>query len=355
MKQRFDTVAGGLEALAQAQLKLAQELAKADPKDPDAGKPMPEPPGAEPKKPDPNRIEGTFTERQTLIAQRIGALLNQQVLPPEVNTHLEAGQEHARDSLRQLDADDIAQARGPAAAAARELRLAIQSMDRLGEDNTNDKLAVALNRLNKAADAAREAGDAKSESDAKQAAEAAATQAAEARDQLADAARRQQETGSAQAAARLAEAVHALDDQKLRDALQQWHDQPRNAALAQAAAEQLARAAERVAEQQGGKGSPEEIAKLVERVERTRQNLERLVAAIPGASPARRPRKRKTRPVNAQARRLRRPTRRTVNIPPETHRAKTPRDSRKAASHPPVRTISLRQGVLPPGRTARGN
>ena len=285
MKQRFDTVAGGLEALAQAQLKLAQELARADPKDPEAGKPTPAPPGAEPKKPDPNRIEGTFGERQTLIAQRIGALLNQQVLPPEVNTHLEAGQGHARDSLRQLDADDIVQAREPAAATARELRLAIQAMDRLGEDNTNDKLADALNRLNKAAEEAREAGDVKSETDARQAADAAAEKAADARDQLAEAARQQQETGSAQAAARLAEAVRALDDQKLRDALKQWHDQPRSGALASAAAEQLARAADRVAEQRGGKASPEDIVKLVERVERTRRNLERLAAADAGAPP----------------------------------------------------------------------
>ena len=285
MKQRFETVAGGLEALAQEQLKLAQELAKADSKDPEAGKPTPEPVGAEPKKPDPNRIEGTFTERQTLIAQRIGALLNQQAMPPEVNGHLESGQGHARDSLRQLEADDIAQAREPAAAAARELRQAVQAMDRLGEDNANDNLADALNRLNKAADEARQGGDAKSEDAAREAADAAAQAAADARDKLADAARQQQETGSAQAAARLKEATRALDDQKLRDALKQWHDQPRNQALAQAAAEQLARAAERVADQQGGKRSPEDIAKLVERVDRTRANFERLAAVDRAAHP----------------------------------------------------------------------
>ena len=285
MKQRFDTVAGGLEALAQAQLDLAQELAKADPKDPEAGKPTPEPPGAPPKKPDPNRIEGTFTERQTLIAQRVGALLNEQALPPEVNTHLESGQGHARESLRQLDAEDLVQAREPAAAAARELRLAAQTMDRLGEDNANDKLADALNRLNRAAEAAREAGDVKSEAEARRAADEAAAQTADAREKLADAARQQQEAGSSRAAARLANAARALDDQKLRNALKKWHDQPRNQALAQDAAEQLARAAERVAEQQNGKDSAEEIAKLIERVERTRTNFERLAAADPEGHP----------------------------------------------------------------------
>ena len=96
LKQRFDTIAGGMEDLAQAQLKLAQELARADPQDPNAGKPTPEPPGAEPKKSDPNRIEGTFTERQTLISQRIGALLNRPALPPEVNVHLTSAQVEMR-------------------------------------------------------------------------------------------------------------------------------------------------------------------------------------------------------------------------------------------------------------------
>ncbi len=285
LKQRFDTVAGGLEALAQEQLKLAKELARADPKNPDAGKPTPEPPGAEGKKPDPNRIEGTFTERQTLIAQRIGALLNQQALPPEVNEHLGGAQEHARESLRQLDADDIAQAREPTAAAARELRLAAQAMDRLGDDSANDKLADALNALNRAADEARNAADARSEAAVRDAADAAAAQAAEARDKLADAARLQQETGSAQAAARLREAVRALDDAKLREALKQWHDQPRNEALRQVAAEQLASALDHVAGLQSGKDTSENIAKLVERVERTRANFERLASAVPTTDP----------------------------------------------------------------------
>jgi hypothetical protein len=265
LKQRFETQAGELELLAAEQRRLAEDLAR-----PDATPtPTPRPDG----KPERNRIDGTPTERQTKISQRVGALANGQVFVPEVLAHLGKARDFARDSLRQLDAGDVPAAREPAAAAASELRLAADAMSRAGDAQAKEALVKALQKLSEAAAEARHAPEENSEAAARSRAEAAAKQAAEMARELAAAAQKQQESGSAQAAKKLDELAKALSGDDLKKALDALEKQPRDAARANEAASRLQALTE------------EQIAQLVQQMERMRANLQRLAeSSKPGAS-----------------------------------------------------------------------
>ena len=291
LKQRYQTLAGELELLVREQQRLAEDLNKeqkpADQqkstdqgKSADQEKPQPAAsPGTTPGKEDKNRIDGTLSERQTQISQRVGALLTGQQFVPEVNEHLENGRSQARESLRQLDADDIPKAREPAVSAARELRLAKEAMDRAGDDKAKDDLADALRAMNKAASQAAGAPKEKSDQAAQDAAKGAADKVEQARANLADAAKKQQETGSEKEAQRLAQAASELNSPGLRNDSQKLFNQPRDAAQAQTVSEALSRLADRIGGQQAGdKKTPGEIAALIERIERTRANMGRLAA-----------------------------------------------------------------------------
>lgn len=328
LKQRFKTQAGEMELLLREQQRLAGDLNKEQQQSPaksqqanspapdakDSGKDSkssdsgvnPSKSGAQPsggdtqpsgsdtqssdgsakpsdgdaKTPDRNKIEGTLAERQTQISQRIGALLTGQVFVPEITQHLEAARDQARESLKQLDADDVPKAREPAASAAHELMLAKQVMDRVGEEKTKNDLEAALQDLNKAADQAANAPKQKSDEEAKDEAKKAADQVEKTRDDLAGSAKGQQEAGSEKAAARLAQIVNALNDPKLRADLQKLYNLPRDAGQAQAVSQKISRITEQIAKMQaGGPKTPAELAELVERVERSRANLQRLAMA----------------------------------------------------------------------------
>ena len=267
MKQRFATQAGELELLAKEQARLADDLAKDD---------VPPPPAPD-AKPDPNKIEGTAIERQTQISQRVGALLNGKVFARGVTQHLENGRGLARAALQQLDVTDVPAAREPAAAAARELDLAVAAMNKAGDEQTKDQLAQALRELNQAAEEARSAPRKASEADAQRAAEQAQRQAQDTARQLAEAAQKQQESGSAKAAARLGELARGLDADGVKKALDSLRGRPRDEANARNAAEQLQAMADRAALPLNSQGlSPDEIAQLINRLERARANLERL-------------------------------------------------------------------------------
>jgi len=277
MKQRFQTKAGEMELLAAEQARLAEDLAKSDaaanPSSPANSAPSPNA-----SKPDPNRIEGTPAERQTQISQRVGALLNGKIFAQEITQHLENGREQARDALHQLDENNIEAAREPAAAAARELRLAAEAMNRAGEQQAKEQLGDALRILSRAADQARTAPQQSSQQAARAQADEAAKQAQQSAADLAKAARDQQETGSAQAAARLAELANELHEQDLQKTLQRLREQPRDNARAQTAAEKLQQLADRAAQQRssGAPFSQDEIARLADQLERARANLQRL-------------------------------------------------------------------------------
>jgi hypothetical protein len=277
LKQRFETQAGELELLAAEQRRLAEDLARSDA----TPTPTPRPDG----KPERNRIDGTPTERQTKISQRVGALVNGQVFVPEVLAHLGKARDFARDSLRQLDAGDTPAAREPAAAAASELRLAADAMSRAGDEQAKEALVKALQKLSEAAAEARHAPEENTEAAARERAEAAARQANEMARELAAAAQRQQESGSAQAAKKLDELAKALAGDDLKKALDALEMQPRDAARANEAASRLQALADRAGrEKQRGPLTEEQIAQLVQQMERMRANLERLAESrSPGA------------------------------------------------------------------------
>ncbi len=269
LKQRFKTLAGELELLVKEQARLADDLSKPDA----AALPTPAPGD----KPDKNKIEGTLAERQTQISQRIGALLNGQAFVPEVTQHLEQGRDLARDALKQLDATDAPAAREPAASAARELRLASDAMNRAGEEQAKDQLADALTVLNSASEEARAAPAQNSGQASKEQAEDAAKKARETAAKLAEAAQKQQETGSAKEAARLNDLAKELSAADLRKALDRLRENPRDTARAEDAAGRLEKMADRAA-QPAAPLSPEEIARVAERLERARVNMRRLAS-----------------------------------------------------------------------------
>lgn len=273
MKQRFKTQAGELELLAKEQARLADDLARPDAPPPPAPAAAPSPADATPG---PNKIEGTPAERQTQISQRIGALLNGTVFVPDVTRHLEQGRDKARESLQQLDEGDVPAAREPAASTARELRLAVDAMNKAAEDDAKDQLANALRELNNAVDAARNAPQQGSNEAAKQKAGESAKKAGDTARKLAEAAQKQQETGSEKAAARLNELAKALSSEDMKKALDRLREQPRNAARAQDAAGRLQQIADRAAQPRGDSLSPEQIARLIDRMARARANMERL-------------------------------------------------------------------------------
>lgn len=279
LKQRFATMAGELELLAREQAKVANDLADPPPPAPAAAA---IPAGT----PDPNKIEGTLAERQTQIAQRLGAMLNGKTFLPEITQHLEKGHEDARTSLSRIDAADQPAAREPAASAARELQMAIEAMNKQGEDQAKEELTAAAKILNQAADEARSAPQQRSPEEARQKADEAGQKAAEAARKLADAAREQQETGSQKAAQRLAELSKAVSAQETRKALAEMRQRPRDAAKAQEAGDRLQRLAELTTHQdQNGTFSPERIAQLADRLERDRANLNRMALNQPAVPP----------------------------------------------------------------------
>ncbi len=269
LKQRAETQAGELELLAREQARLADDLAKnSTASDAPA-------PGA---KPDKNKVTGTPAERQTQISQRVGALLNGENFEPEITGHLEKGRDEARASLRHLDAEDPAAAREPSVAAAHELQLAVTAMQKAGEEKAQQQMEAALQATNQAAKEARGTPNQPSDQQAREAAEQAAKDAEQARRDLAEAAREQQEKGSQDAAERMAQMANALNDPKLRKALQELKDKPRDAARANTAGQRLAEVADRFGKKPGAAAAPtrEEISELIERMDRARVNLERL-------------------------------------------------------------------------------
>ena len=156
--------------------------------------------------------------------------------------------------MRQLDAEDPAQAREPATAAAQELQLAAESMNRAGEEKARQQLEAGLRVMNQAADQARNAPNQPTAGKSREAAENVARQVEQTRRDLAEAARRQQESGSATAAAQMAGLANALNETKLRDQLKKLLEQSRNRTTAETTACQLDQLAQRMVPQVGPGG-----------------------------------------------------------------------------------------------------
>jgi hypothetical protein len=277
LKQRAKTQAGEMELLAQEQQRLADDLAKNK-----IASDAPAPGTA----PDPSKITGTPAERQTQVSQRVDALLNGQDFDADTTGHLEKTHESALASLHQLDADDPAAAREPAAAAAQELQAAIDAMNRAGQEKAQQQMAADLRIMNEAAEQARNAPAQQSRQQAQQAAEKAAQQAEQVRKDLANAAQQQQETGSTAQAARMAALANALNDKKLRDQLAKLKAAPQDKAAAENAAQHLDDLASRMQPQRPPGGPTQaQIASLIDRMQRAQLNLARLAQMSPPQPP----------------------------------------------------------------------
>jgi len=282
LKRRDQTPAGELEILAKEQTRLADELAATN--DLTA---IP----ADGGKPDSQKIIGTPAERESQINQRIGTALAATNFVAEVAKHLAEGRKQAQVSLLSLNMEDGVAAREPAAESARELRLAAEAMKRAAEQVAKNELADALRALSEAAGGARITPAQISDVAARQQATNVMNQVANAARALTDAARQQQETGSAKAAKELNDLAKALAAGEVQKMLQQLREQPRDPEAARNAANKLQDLADR-AGMLGHNGplSPAQIARLADRLERAHANIQRLVAQksqakSPGSSP----------------------------------------------------------------------
>jgi len=233
-------------------------------------------------------ITGTPAERQTKIKQGIGEFLDDPQVPAAALKHLQSGDTFAGQAQARIDQTDFAAASEPAGEAARELQQTAAALRAGGNQAAKNQLADALLRLSAAAGNVRRAPQAKSDADA--AAELKKTEAAvrEAAAQLAAEARRQQENGATNAAARLDDLTQMLQGGPLKQMLAQAQQTPRDAAQTEALAKKLDEIAERAGQQRNpGPLSRQELARLTDQMRRTQANLQNLASQCqnPGASP----------------------------------------------------------------------
>jgi hypothetical protein len=279
------TRAGKVDKLAQEQSKLAGDLAsgntnsvlKLPTDDPQA---------------DQDQITGTPGERQAELKRRIEEMLDDPGFKEDALKHLQASAEQAGKSQEQLASQDLAAASEPAAEAARELRQTASALRADDGKQVKNELADALLRLSSAADMVRKAAQAKTDAEAAAQLQQAAGAVRESAKRLEAEARRQQANGSTNNTERLNEMAKLLRDEAARlDA--QAQQSPRDANRSEQLAQRLDDMAERAAQLRNqGQPSRQELAKLIERMQRTQANLNRLASQCqnpgtsPGASPA---------------------------------------------------------------------
>jgi hypothetical protein len=266
------TRAGKLDALAKAQSQLAGDLASGNTNSTikltseDQNNPAAD-------------VSGTPGERQTKIKEHIGDFLSDPAIQADALKHLQSGDDLAGKSQERIGQNDFAAASEPAAEAARELRQTAEALRAGGNQAAKNKLADALLQLSAAAGNVRRAPQAKS--DAEAAAELKKTEDAinEAAKQLAAEAQRQQENGVTNAAARLADMAKILQGESLKQMLAQAQAAPRDAAQTETLAKKLDELAERAGQQRNsGQMSRQELARLVDRMQRTQANLKNLAS-----------------------------------------------------------------------------
>lgn len=275
------TRAGKIDALAQAQSQLADDLAagKTDATAKAAGDD--DSPVAD--------IVGTPAERQAKIKTHIGEFLDDPAVTAEAMRHLQVGGDYVDVSQSRINQKEFSAASEPAADAARELRQTAAALRSGGNQDAQNKLADALLKLAAAAGNVRRAADAKTDADA--AAELKKTEQAihDAARQLNAEAQRQQENGATNAATRLGDMAKMLEGESLKQMLAQAQATPRDGAQNEALAKKLDDLAQHAGQQRHpGPASRQELAGLVDRLQRTQANLNNLASQCqnpgPGAS-----------------------------------------------------------------------
>jgi hypothetical protein len=265
------TLAGKVDQLAAEQSKLAGELSQTN-AEPHVTIPAPNGNNSE-------SLVGALAKRQSKIKEGIGELL-EHGMEPEALKHLQAGHDQAGASQVNLERDDVPAAREPAATAARELRQTATVLRQAKGEMAKDELADALFRLAQAASTARRSSQMKSDAEARAELEKAEAAVREAAQRLAEAGRAQEEQGLPKSAERLNDLSKRLQDETLQKLMDELRSQPRDAARSEALAARLDQLAEQAAHQRNpGPLSRPELARLVERMERARANLQRLASS----------------------------------------------------------------------------
>ncbi len=275
------TRAGKIDALANAQTRLAGDLASGNT---NATLKL----AAEAASSGAGEITGTPGERQAEIKQCINEFLGDPGFNPDALKHLQASDELAGKSQERIDSRDFTAASEPAAEAARELRQTAAALRAGGNQTAKNQLADALLQLSAAANSVRKAAQA--QTDAEAAAELKKSEDAvhEATKNLAAEAQRQQENGATNAAGRLAEMAKQLQSDSLKQMQAQAQQSPRDAGRSEALASKLTELAEHAGQQRtSGPLTRQELARLVDQLQRTQANLNHLASqcSSPGTQP----------------------------------------------------------------------
>jgi hypothetical protein len=272
LKNRPLTRAAKVEALAKEQSRLAGDLASGN-----TNSPIKLP--TEQAKPESDEITGSPGERQAQIKQRIAELLEDPGFDPESLKHLQSSDELAGESQEQIANQNLTAASEPAAEAARELRQTAAALRAGGSQAAKNELADALLKLGMAANNARKASQAKSDAEAAAELQKSAEAVREAAKQLEAEAKRQEANGAKNAAERLNEMAKQLQDGALKQMQSQAQQSPRDAGKTEALAQKLDQLADRAAQLRNqGQPSRQELARLVERMQRTQASLNNLAS-----------------------------------------------------------------------------
>ena len=276
------TRAGKIDALAREQSRLAGDLASGNT---NSTLKL----AAEDASPDAEPIDGSPGERQSEIKQRIGGFLEDPGMAPDAMKHLHSSDDLAGKSEERIDQADYSAASEPAAEAARELRQTAAALRAGGDQAAKNQLADALLQLASAAGNVRHAAQANSDASAAEEMKRAEAAVHEAARQLAEEAQRQQDNGATNAAARLGEMAKLLQGESLNQMLAQARQSPRDAAQSAALAQRLDELAEHAGQQRNpGPPSRQDLARLVDQLQRTQANLKNLASQCtsPGSAAA---------------------------------------------------------------------
>ena len=270
------TRAGKIDALAKAQSQLAGDLAQGNTNS------TLKVANDEPNNPA-NDVAGTPGERQAKIKDHIGDFLNDSAIQADALKHLQSGDGFAGKSQESIDQNDFAAASEPAAEAARELNLTAAALRAGGDQAAKNSLADALLQLAAAAGNVRRAPQAKTDAEAVAQLKKAQEAIQEAARQLAAEAQRQEENGATNAAERLGQMAKMLQDGSVKQMLAQAQATPRDTAQNDTLAKKLGDLAQRAGQQRNsGPMSRQELARLVDQMQRTQANLKNLALQCSG-------------------------------------------------------------------------
>jgi hypothetical protein len=272
------TPAGKIDELAKEQAGLAGDLARASTNSAASA-------SSDAHKADSQSVAGNPAERQADIQRRMEEFLDDPAFGSEALKHLQSSDDLAGKAQEQLQNHDVAAACEPAAEAARELRQVAAALRADDGQVTKNNLADALLKLSAAAGGARKAAGALSDAEAAASLRNSEQAVREAARRLEEEARRQQAGGATDASARLSELAKRLQGEALKQMQAQAQQQPRGSGRSEALARRLDELAEQAAQvRSGGQSSPQELARLVERMERTEANLNNFASQCSASS-----------------------------------------------------------------------